>query len=290
MPDSPYVSLPEHVTVPLLTLVTRQSLDQDYATVAERRSSQPEDQPRRSSWVAAVVVLTGFGLLVSTAAVQQTRQASVEATTRSALISQLDKVKTTVDQRQERQHQLADAVARRQSGLDSVSAKLTALDTRVSRLQARTGYGPVHGAGVRIVVNDAPSGLPAQTVRHTDLALLVDALWGVGAEGIMINDQRLTPLSAIGTSNGAINVNNRPLSPPYVVEAVGDVRSLQSDLAESPRGKEFFRLVELVGLPWEMHNVDDLTLVPAPMPTLRWVEGPGQGENETSPTTKEADS
>ena len=33
-------------------------------------------------------------------------------------------------------------------------------------------------------------------MRDTDLALLVDALWGVGAEAISVNGQRLTVLSA----------------------------------------------------------------------------------------------
>ena len=49
MPDSYDRSLPDHVTMPLLTLVTRQSLDQDYAFVAQRRAAGGEPPPSRSS-------------------------------------------------------------------------------------------------------------------------------------------------------------------------------------------------------------------------------------------------
>lgn len=63
MPDSSYQSLPDHVTMPLLTLVTRQSLDQDYAYVAERRAAGEEEPASRRGVVALVVVLLGFGVL-----------------------------------------------------------------------------------------------------------------------------------------------------------------------------------------------------------------------------------
>ncbi|MEZ5095424.1 MAG: hypothetical protein R2731_04530 [Nocardioides sp.] len=39
MHDGTYEALPEHVTMPLLTLVTRTSMDQDYAYVASRRAA-----------------------------------------------------------------------------------------------------------------------------------------------------------------------------------------------------------------------------------------------------------
>lgn len=279
MPDSPYRPLPEHVTVPLLTLVTRQSLDQDYLTVSERRSERPGER-RRSSWVAAVAVLAGFGLLISTAAAQRTRQASADASSRSALIAQLDELQGAVDKRRDRLGELGAAVAAQQSKLRSVTARADTLNAQIRRTQARTGYGAATGPGVRIVVDDAASGLSAQTVRDSDLALLADALWGIGAEAIGINGQRLTPLSAIRNSNVAIHVNGRPLAPPYVVEAIGDVRSMQSAFAESRRGQEFMSLVEGVGLPWSMRNADNLTLVGAPMPNLRWVKAAGPGHNE----------
>ncbi|MEZ5191360.1 MAG: DUF881 domain-containing protein [Nocardioides sp.] len=46
-----------------------------------------------------------------------------------------------------------------------------------------------------------PSGLDEEAVQARDLALLVNALWGSGAEAIAINGRRLTPLTLIRNSN-----------------------------------------------------------------------------------------
>ena len=91
MPDSqtsPGRALPEHVTLPLLEVITRNSLDEDYKHVAEARAaagttpSRPK-QPRRR----AAVVVGLFGLLIVTAAVQTSRNAGTNERTREELIS-----------------------------------------------------------------------------------------------------------------------------------------------------------------------------------------------------------
>ena len=64
--------------MPLLALITQRSLDADYEHVAARRRAAGEDPsvrhlPRRT----AAMVLLVFGLLVTVAAVQTSRNASV---------------------------------------------------------------------------------------------------------------------------------------------------------------------------------------------------------------------
>ena len=73
--------LPEHVTTPLLTLITQQSLDEDYAHVAAapgraRRDAAPHAAPRPHRMAAVVIAV--FGLLVTVAAVQTSRNADVQ--------------------------------------------------------------------------------------------------------------------------------------------------------------------------------------------------------------------
>ena len=50
--------LPDHVTTPLLTLLTTRSMDEDYAHVAARRGTSAPVRPpeRRSGWATFVVV------------------------------------------------------------------------------------------------------------------------------------------------------------------------------------------------------------------------------------------
>jgi uncharacterized protein YlxW (UPF0749 family) len=262
--------LPPHVTMPLLELVTQQSLDQDYAHVARRRAQGDEPSPTgRGTRTAVLVALALFGLLVATAAVQETRSAPIDATNRAQLIDQIDQRRQSLARVQDRigKQQARITVLQRESA-DLKEQEATA-NGRLARLQGRTGYGAVRGPGVRITLDDSPSGLQEEAVRDTDLADLVNALWAVGAEAIAINGERLTVLSAIRNVDVAIHVNGRPLSPPYVVEAIGDPRTLQSDLVNSPRGQHFFALADALGLQYSMTNQGAMVLPGASSPVLR---------------------
>jgi uncharacterized protein YlxW (UPF0749 family) len=114
-------------------------------------------------------------------------------------------------------------------------------------------------------------------VRDRDLRPLVDGLWNAGAEAIAINGQRLTARSPIRNSGVAIHVNFRPLSPPYVILAIGDRASLQADLMETTSGLTFRDTAAHFGFPWTMDNEDRLSLPAAPqrLLRLRWT---GEGD------------
>jgi hypothetical protein len=91
-------ALPEHVTVPLLSLITQRSLDADYEHVAARRRASGQGArahpvPRRT----AAVVLLVFGLLVTVAAVQTSRNASASEAGRASLIDQVNVRRQAVD-------------------------------------------------------------------------------------------------------------------------------------------------------------------------------------------------
>lgn len=280
--------LPDHVTKPLLTLITEHSVDDDYRDVADRRGVTTGAAPRgKPAWVAATVVGV-FGILVATAAVQTSRNADTADAGRATLIARVQDERAALG---EQQAQIAD-LQRETIRLEDRQADLVAdardTTTRLRRLQVATGYIAVTGPGVRIVVDDAPDGDVTQVVRDEDLALLVDGLWGAGAEAISINDQRLTALSAIRNVGPAIHVNSKPVNPPYTIQAIGDTLSLQADLLDTTHGQQFFDLADDLGFVYSMENENSLTLPAAPGPRLRHVEAGtggsqgGQGE-ETGP-------
>ena len=74
-----------------------------------------------------------------------------------------------------------------------------------------------------------------------------------------INGQRLTALSAIRNSGQAIRVNSRPVNPPYVVQAIGDPRTLPADLLDTTHGARFFDIAGNLGFPYkiEVENATD---------------------------------
>lgn len=270
MSDTRERSLPPHVTTPLLTLITQQALEEDYRSVAERRPRSGDEPPR--SRVLAGVALVAVGLLVGVAAVQNSRNAAVEDAGRATLIAQIDQ---TRDELAGLQAAIADTTRDNRTltdGLTEMTATRQATEGRLRRLQVATGYYPVSGPGVRIVIEDRPDAEDIEKVRDADLAKLVDGLWEAGAEAVAINGQRLNPLGAIRNVSLAIHVNTVPLSPPYVVRAIGDTRTLQADLLSTSHGAEFFALAQQLRFVYSMDNVQELSLPAARQRRLSHVQ------------------
>jgi uncharacterized protein YlxW (UPF0749 family) len=264
MPD-----LPPRVTMPLLTLITQQSIDEDYQIAAERRAlATPAPRGPGSRRVAAVVIAV-FGVLVSTAFVQNTLSEDVDSAGRSALIDRIETQRDRVDALQSDIADLRETNAGLGERLTTIGEQAQGAETRLQRLQVRTGLTAVRGPGVRMTVDNAPDADPNQLLRDEDLALLANGLWSAGAEAIAINGQRLTALSAIRTSGVPIEVNSVGIAPPYTLLAVGDTRSMQADFTDSSSGLVFDALQDQFGFVLEMQNSDALSLPAAPARFLR---------------------
>ena len=109
-------------------------------------------------------------------------------------------------------------------------------------------------------------------VLDTDLQRLVNGLWLAGAEAIAINGERLTALSAIRIAGSSITVNSNNVSPPFVVEAIGDPDTLAARFIDTPGGQWFLDLEALYGVVLEIEtatNEEPLTLPAATRLTLR---------------------
>ena len=275
----PEPSATDRVNTPLLTLITQQSLDEDSLQVAERRANGDLAQRSRRPHRIAVVVVALFGMLVTVAAVQTSQHAGVTDANRASLIARIDAGRQGVADLQDRIVRLRELNVGLQDHRDEVSVELQAAESRNRRLQVVTGFGAVTGPGVRITVDDAPDGNLDGVVKDEDLAKLVDGLWSAGAEAVSINGQRLTARTAIRNSGAAIHVNVRPLSPPYVVLAIGDPDTLQADLLETTGGLAFHEIANQFGIVHETENEDELSIPAAPARLLRLrsaVEGRAQ--------------
>lgn len=265
-------ALPEHVTTPLLTLLTQQALEEEYRSVAERRAGEdgPRAEPRSRAVAPAVIAV--FGILISVAAVQNSRNEAVDDAGRTTLISRIGQARSVLEDRQAR---IADLTRENRQLTDASAELATARVQAVSqmrRLQLATGYSPATGEGVRIVVDDNPVGDAAQLVTDADLAMLVNGLWEAGAEAIAINDQRLNTLGSIRNVGSAIHVNTIPLTPPYVVRAIGDAKTLQARLVNTTHGAQFFSLADQLGFEYSMDDASQLELPAARQRPLIHVE------------------
>lgn len=266
--------LPEHVTMPLLDLITQQSLDEDYRIAAERRPTDRGGGGSRTlrTGAVSVVVVAVFGVLLVTAGVQANRDAGIDAQGRASLIAQINDGRDELASLQERTIELQDGNSRLTERLTTLERSQREARNRLQRLKLRTGYSAVQGPGVRATVDDNPDGDETQTVRDSDLALLVNGLWSAGAEAIAINGQRLTATTPIANVGPAIHIGPRPVNPPYTVRAIGNPATMQADFANSSTGVAFNSLRTSLGLPFSMENVDSLSLPAASGPRLRNAE------------------
>jgi uncharacterized protein YlxW (UPF0749 family) len=262
--------LPEHVTVPLLSLITQRSLDADYEHVAARRRAMGTEAPahpvpRRT----AALVLLVFGLLVTIAAVQTSRNASASDASRASLIEQINIRRDGLADLQKRLDQEESRVLALKTKTSELSVTEQAAQARLERLGARTGFGVVKGPGIQVTVNSAPDSGANQLVRDSDLTLLADALWASGAEAISVNRHRLTVLSAFRNVGIGILVNNQPLSPPYVFDVIGDPNTMPANLLSSAIGEKWYTLKDSLGFRFDVRDGGTMTLPSAPQPRLR---------------------
>jgi uncharacterized protein YlxW (UPF0749 family) len=257
--------LPDRVTMPLLALVTNEAVDQDYVHAARRRVAAGTVPPpsQRTRLQGAVVVTILFGLLIALAAVQTARNADVQQASRDALVDRIDERQREVDSLQDRIRTLRRQADDMQSTSSRVQGQLAAATVELQSLRISTGFLPVHGPGLRVTVADNPDGSADGRVRASDLRLLVNGLWQAGAEAIAINGRRLSTISAIVNSNISVQVNRSPLTPPYVVSAIGD-QSMAGRLQTTTSGQQFQALTEEFGFKVDRQNETELALPSAP--------------------------
>lgn len=258
----------------LLNYLTATSLDEDYAEASGRRATNGEPRPDRPG-TSALVILAVFGILVATAAVQTYRTADDTRTRHAELVEQVDARKAQLSDRRER----ADALRRETETLQTKYLEATAegrsVQSRLVSLGVGTGAAPARGPGARLELDDGPPIAGGQSeILDVDLQKLVNGLWLAGAEGIAINGQRLTALSAIRQGGAVVTVNFRPVSPPYTVDVIGDPDTLAARFVDTPGGQWWLDLQALYGVEFEIDSEESITLPAARRTALRHAHTP----------------
>jgi uncharacterized protein YlxW (UPF0749 family) len=171
-----------------------------------------------------------------------------------------------------RRSQLAAIVAERQQRTAVLEARLTQLRAQVAslaaaagsttlqelqsatdRIGAASGTTALTGPGIVVRLTDASGGdqstNPADSkIQDVDIQAVVNALWGAGAEAIAVNGQRLVSTSAIRNAGGAVLVNFRVLTSPYLINAVGDPATMRASFERSAVAKRFRAWQQIYGL------------------------------------------
>lgn len=252
----------------LLKQIVAQPIDPDYAVVAAREPDRHKRHSTSSRLAFAVIALV-IGVLFAVAAVQTTRSRPEAAKERDQLVARIKTAQARRDTLRNQSNALAAQNARLRSAALGTDAQAQRLRTRLAGLETTTGADSVSGPGLKIVVDDAPGNSQNGQVLDVDLQVLVNGLWGAGAEAIQINGQRITALTAIREAGQAITVNYVSLNPPYEVDAIGDPRTLQARLLETSAGPWWNALKNNQGMRYDISESRQLRLNGVPGLTVR---------------------
>jgi uncharacterized protein YlxW (UPF0749 family) len=271
------------VAMPLLTRVMTDTMDEDYAYIAGRRAAHPTDDAAKSTArgrpisLALAMVLALFGALLITAAIQTQRNKPGAERERAALVAQIHAASASVDRLRARTSNFQSEIQDLRDAVLRSTDRGQAMDQHLQRLGVITGTAPVTGSGVQVTVDDAADSSNSGKVLDVDLQVLVNGLWAVGAEAISINGHRLTTLTAIRVAGEAITVNYSPLTPPYVIDAIGNPDTMPADFLDTSAGQTWQELQANYGLQFSMVPVDSLDLPGRTDVTLDFAQPGGGG-------------
>ncbi|MGN6161086.1 MAG: DUF881 domain-containing protein, partial [Marmoricola sp.] len=160
-----------------------------------------------------------------------------------------------------------------ESGLSSNQQLSSTTRGRLGRWGTEAGVSAVTGPGVQVVVDNAPKSAGARgVVQDRDLQQLVNGLWQAGAEAMSINGQRVTSLTAVRTAGSAITVNYQSLTPPYVIDAIGNPATLPAQFALTDSGAAWLDLQQQLGMVFSITTKSTLSLRAATLPSLRFAK------------------
>lgn len=189
-------------------------------------------RPSRGQVVVAVLLA-----LLGYAAVTQVRFTTVDDTYASLREQDLiDVLNGLAAQTQRAEAEIARLERTRddlQSDTGQREAALAQAEEQANTLAIMAGLVPVTGPGIRITITENEGTVDVDTMVD-----LVQELRTAGAEAIQINEEvRLVAQSSFDDAVGGIEVDGTTISSPYVVDVIGDPRTLHGavDFPKGPR-------------------------------------------------------
>ena len=135
------------------------------------------------------------------------------------------------------------------------------LRAQAAKLDFTAGIQPVTGPAISVSLNDSKrslASLPGEytaddlVVHQQDVQNVVNAMWAGGAEAMMLQDQRVISTSAVRCVGNTLFLQGRVYSPPYVIQAIGDVSTLRAALDQSEQITFYRQAVDFFGLRYDV--------------------------------------
>ncbi len=183
----------------------------------------------RSRRVVAGVVIGVLTALLGFAIAAQVRSNSSADSLDSARADDLVHI---LDDQNQRADTLREQIARLQTTLQQLTASGSRdtvareqAEQELASLQLLLGTVPARGPGIEGTIAD-----PTRSLRAEDLLEVVEELRGSGAEAIQFGPVRVATATNFTDGATGIKVDGVVLTPPYIVLAIGDPKTMDTAL------------------------------------------------------------
>jgi len=151
-------------------------------------------------------------------------------------------------------------------------SEIQSTQVKIEQLSPVAGFTSMVGPGLVITLNDAPQvdlSIPENErpdvndllIHQEDVQSVVNALWAGGAQGVSLMGKRVIATSAVKCVGNTLLLHGKVYSPPFRIEAVGDVTKLTKSLRDDVNVAILQDYVDLFGLVYEVQRA---TLIELP--------------------------
>jgi len=254
----------------LLNQIMDRPLDAGYQEAAASKNGpggQPLELPgssggprRRSTWLVLMAAAAVIGLSL-TWGVRVLRSPDPQSTrARGLLEAETQQAVEEVDRLEQTNRMLSGT--RDQLRFEVLAASDPTAAAKAEQLAATSGAMAVAGPGLRVQLSTSRAmTATSERIQASDLRLLAGALWQSGAEAVTVNQIRLTSLTAVRDVGESIQVQLRPISEPYVIEAIGPADQLEVGLAKAA-GARISLLRDYLGATVSVEAVKQIEMPP----------------------------
>ena len=199
------------------------------------------------SWqVTLGVALLALGFLIAAQLASEGPRVRYTTQERTPLVETATGLQTEQDGLKTRILQIRAQIQAIESEGEGAADLVKQLNARLEQARIAAGLIALTGSGIVLQLEDSKEPVPPggsesdYLVGSRDIRVVVEQLWGAGAEAIAVNGERITPTSAIIDIGTSLLVNSAYLAPPYQVSAIGPA-DLYDRLSASPGFVDFVR-------------------------------------------------
>ncbi len=185
-------------------------------------------------WIGFACIVLGVFIAFQMKFVQGTYLNGSSPTQKTTeILNELSAVKAEKETLIEEIERLEDQLDKIQNSASEESAVVKNLTDELNRFKAFSGMTKVSGTGIIVTIDNPPSDINATLDKNIALDYkmildLINELNSAGAEAISINEQRMVNNTEVRLAGSQVNVNTLPITPPFVIKAIGSSETLDS--------------------------------------------------------------